>query len=675
MKSVQLARGPADARTPPTTQRPRAGPVRSSAPGAVIQRAASCPCGGGCPRCRSGYFHAQAGIGSDADSFGPASTVATTTASIQRKPVISAPDDRFEREADNVADQVMRMAAPGSVAQEHTASSDAAPDLRSSIVARGIRGGGQALDEATRTFMESRFSRDFADVRVHTDAGAADSARAVDALAYTSGRDIVFGDGQYTPGSAGARRLLAHELAHVVQQREGTSAPGQVLQRKAKAIRFQDEPTLDEISDGKKVLKEKDTGEAVIRITTALAELGIYTLSTINEIFAPQLTSAVSKYQDAKGLKGKVADGQVEKATFDELDKDFSASFAVERTVIGGQKTADLTKGTQSLDPAEQTASARAVSTEVPVNPVTGLPPAFVPDISGKGKYEDRLRKAVEQEILREYDSLGKGKAALHADPKNLYDWTQTEKIAGESKNAVDKVFGEYKKGPALKKGVNIFDAWEDKVNQLKAGGKAKEDSSAEWRVEKILTGYSAVKLIDQEHGAIQSRAAEKAIVDKIKSDLVTKYRTELIETHKGWPGYASGGKIFIQIFQESSDDTNKKNMWRFYQTFIHEYIHTLEHHDYQTYRESLDAQKGGFTLREGTTDYFTKIVWSSITIDDALRKIVEGKLNDPKKKFSIQPLTVYDEAKNAERLAGVVGIRNLAAAFFLGQVELIGKK
>jgi peptidoglycan hydrolase-like protein with peptidoglycan-binding domain len=623
---------------------------------------------------------------------------------LQTKLAVSSPSDAYEQEADRVSDQVIHMPNPQAftpcacgggcprcnakagqlgakrVAQpvgtgQREANPVAAPTDLSPVVARGTSGGGQALDGDTRAFMESRFGRDFGNVRVHANSNAAESARALDALAYTSGRDVVFGNAQYVPGSVAGRRLLAHELTHVIQQRGGMLAGGNVLQRKAKAIRFQDEPTLDEISDGKKVLKEKDKGEAVIRITTALAELGYYTISIIDENFDPVLTTAVSKYQDAKGLKGKVIDGQVEKGTFDKLDQDFSASFGVERDVLGKQKSTDLMKGTQTLDPAEQTASAKAISTEVPVNPVTGLPPTFVHKIVGKGEYEDRLRKAVGDKILAQYDSLGKGKAALHADPKNLYDWTQTEKIANGSKNAVDKVFGEYKKGPALKKGVNIFDAWEDKVNQLTVGGKAKEDSSANWRVEKILSGDSAVKLIDQEHGAIPSRAAEKAIVDKIKADLVTKYRTELIETHKGWRGYAENGKIFIQIFKEGTDDANTKNMWYFYQTFIHEYIHTLEHPDHVAYRNTIDQKKGGFTLREGTTDYFTKIVWSSITIDDALRKTIEGPLNDPKKKFSIPPLNTYDEAKNAERLAGVVGIRNVATAFFLGKVELIGKK
>jgi hypothetical protein len=88
----------------------------------------------------------------------------------------------------------------------------------SSAVAAGTASGGAPLPAAARHHFEPRFGRDFGDVRVHTGAEAADSARELNAYAYTFGRDVVFGAGQYDPGSSAGRRLIAHELAHVVQQ-------------------------------------------------------------------------------------------------------------------------------------------------------------------------------------------------------------------------------------------------------------------------------------------------------------------------------------------------------------------------------------------------------------------------------------------------------------------------
>lgn len=82
-------------------------------------------------------------------------------------------------------------------------------------------GGGRPLDPGTRSFMESRLGHDFGDVRIHTDSRASESAASVQATAYTVGRDVVFGSDQWAPETDRGRRMLAHELTHVVQQASG----------------------------------------------------------------------------------------------------------------------------------------------------------------------------------------------------------------------------------------------------------------------------------------------------------------------------------------------------------------------------------------------------------------------------------------------------------------------
>ncbi len=93
-------------------------------------------------------------------------------------------------------------------------------------------GGGSPLDADVRTDMETRFAQDFGDVRVHTDDAAHESARSVNAQAYTVGTNVVFRQGTYDPSSSAGRHMLAHELTHVVQQRsgpvDGTEAGGGV---------------------------------------------------------------------------------------------------------------------------------------------------------------------------------------------------------------------------------------------------------------------------------------------------------------------------------------------------------------------------------------------------------------------------------------------------------------
>jgi Domain of unknown function (DUF4157) len=129
--------------------------------------------------------------------------------SIQPKLAISQPGDKHEHEANRVAEQVTDQAL-----------SSAAP----SNVQAVLSSPGRPLDSVTRSSMESRFGHNFGRVRIHTDAKAAETARAVNALAYTVGQDIVFGTGRYAPESSAGGRLLAHELAHVVQQALGPTA-------------------------------------------------------------------------------------------------------------------------------------------------------------------------------------------------------------------------------------------------------------------------------------------------------------------------------------------------------------------------------------------------------------------------------------------------------------------
>jgi len=115
------------------------------------------------------------------------------------------------------------------LATAQRAASPTGPALAPPIVHEVLRGGGRPLDATERIAMEARFGHDFSQVRIHTDGRAAESANAIDAAAYTVGRRIVFGPGNYRPATAEGRRLLAHELAHVVQQGAAEAPTGSGL--------------------------------------------------------------------------------------------------------------------------------------------------------------------------------------------------------------------------------------------------------------------------------------------------------------------------------------------------------------------------------------------------------------------------------------------------------------
>jgi hypothetical protein len=154
---------------------------------------------------------------------------------LQAKLEVGAVDDPLEREADRIGEQVMGMPEPMSVARP--TMSDALPDVQRKCSCGGrceqckaeqsndenalehaLASSGRPLDQPTRDFVEPRLGRSVGQVRVHEGPLATAAAIAVGARAFTVGRDIVFGAGEYAPSTASGRKLLAHELAHVVQQ-------------------------------------------------------------------------------------------------------------------------------------------------------------------------------------------------------------------------------------------------------------------------------------------------------------------------------------------------------------------------------------------------------------------------------------------------------------------------
>jgi hypothetical protein len=128
------------------------------------------------------------------------------TGKIQARLTVGPVGDRYEREADRVAEQVSR--ADGSF--------EAGSDLESHLAAH--KGSGSPLPDDARAYMEPRFGADFSGVRVHTDSEAVQMNHELSAQAFTHGQDVYFGAGRYEPDTTAGKRLLAHELTHVVQQ-------------------------------------------------------------------------------------------------------------------------------------------------------------------------------------------------------------------------------------------------------------------------------------------------------------------------------------------------------------------------------------------------------------------------------------------------------------------------
>ncbi|MDB4881868.1 MAG: hypothetical protein JWL95_634, partial [Gemmatimonadetes bacterium] len=189
----------------------------------------------------------------------------------------SAPGTALEREADAVADRVLRTQpvaplAPPSRDDGAPGSATASPSPHDAppTVHDVLRSPGRPLDAGTRVDMQTRFGRDFSGVRVHDGPESEQSARDVNARAYTVGSHIVFDANRFSPGTHEGRRLLAHELTHVVQQ-SGTPAVGAELGavgRGASSV-----PRVSSTSAGAVQRAPQDKDELMKRLAEVRAEL------------------------------------------------------------------------------------------------------------------------------------------------------------------------------------------------------------------------------------------------------------------------------------------------------------------------------------------------------------------------------------------------------------------
>lgn len=625
-------------------------------------------------------------------------------------------------------------------------------------------GEGVPLGSDVASRMGDALGADVSGARVHTGANAADFATSQRATAVAIGQDIAFAPGAYAPGTMEGDALLAHELAHTLQQRgadpKKKPAPesgaaesnadqvaagalgqlyagdrdaaaatfggsladvmstGLALQRcspenttKAPPVksaapagptrpkmvgtatdkpeihseRFDNDKALDDIKAGKATIKAGEKSLQATKIQQALVDLNLLGADKVTGTMDADTITALKAFQ----TKAKIspANGEVDAKTLAELQKGFDAFQPGRDAGLDPSTETDPMKGTRALNDDERKAIDGVLDPQVEMETVvdvkTGVKttkikePKFVDPVGGVS-FEAALRKMLNAEITSQFNVMAKGKAADRVDPKKIFDWSALDAAGHEAKREVDTVFGGYKMGAEPKQGTVLHDRWETMekvISDAKGkGDQAKIDDITEWRIQKIMNEVEEFRLVLKKYGALSSRAPEKAIIDKVHKELMKSREADLLEIHKAWPGSAGGGKIQLQRYKGGTDMESREILWGLFQTIIHEYLHTITHKTYSDYADNLGPPKDQ-TLREGMTDLMTKTVWANVAITEDLRKKVEGPLYDAGNPVTIPALSTYGETSQAETLMGIVGQKNCYAAYFLGKVELIGKK
>lgn len=424
-------------------------------------------------------------------------------------------------------------------------------------------------------------------------------------------------------------------------------------------------------------------------------------------------TAVTQQKKDALGRKKLLLQGEVLL-----LDLTLEAVFR-DVAMASPSKKKDFQKLTTPLDAKtkqaakdaiapQTTAAIHAEATGAPPPP----PPVFKPGpLPGEtDTYEDKVRKRIPGLITSTWDQQAKNRtAADHKDPKKSRSMEDMQKIANQAKDEVDQVFGSFynkskfkafqgdKRDAAgkLKKKGNLRDVWQVEEDRRKASAAYEKQSAKFWLfyllqndhddpnaedMAEINTSHDATPAFGD--GSVPQNDEAKAI-RKAGDPFVTSEKTRLFEIGRGWDAFEQSGDIFIQLFKNPDAIQDRVFLWDMYLVLMHEYLHKLASKKYHDYAETLGGEHStqGNTLIEGVDSLLTEIAWSSAVqhaSTPAVRAIVEPDAVAAGAPFDIDllpkmPARRYENFDKAVKLASVVGIRNLYAAYFQGRVDLIG--
>jgi hypothetical protein len=576
------------------------------------------------------------------------------------------------------------------------------------------------------------FGHDFSAVRLHTGDRAAASATALAARAYTVGHHIVFGKGEYAPGMAGGRRLLAHELAHVVQQgRTGSGNSAETPSLQASADRAADRTASgypasvagsSRVGIARQLLFDQFSAgsyswpllKLAITIGTRPVDVIVADIKALSPAdrdvairdITQERTDQARKLTDLAAKQSAQADPALQ-AVFDPMLQSVEVIISRADQVLDGvsvnvaisETAASLKSGTVPPTAPQKHLIESALKPDLRTTS-GGDPAPFEENLAGDPKsYLDKLRDItpvlIDRHHTQQVDTRGK---AEHDDPTKVHALPELERVGNASKRETDKVFGAYKTGPALRadtKGSrgNIHDLWQDTDTQLKGMSFNQKREMARNLVFYFFQSDGEIAAINSAHNADpkftapMNQAAKDQTLVAVESTATPATVQRLNEIDRGWDATAGGGSVNVQIFKQPDKATgplagpnvaDRNFMWDMFQTLVHEYLHTLAHPAYNTFADSYGGTSNqSNTLIEGVDSLLDEIVWSAVAPhinDPTLRNDVEGPAYSGMPPMAVAPASRHRYASYAQaiKLVNIVGIRNLYAAYFLGDVTKI---
>jgi len=641
---------------------------------------------------------------------------------IQPKLTISEPGDIYEQEADAMADKVMRMYDTSAGEQLFFKPADftiqqkcahcneeeklqlqrkEANDLESAggieldNYIGGLSGKGQSLLKEAQHFFEPRFGYNFSNVKIHTDTTAAESAQSMNALAYTSGSNIVFNNGQYNPHTGSGRRLLGHELTHVVQQSDYN------VIRRTPLIEGDTihDPLMDEFS--------RDTG--ITRDSVSIHD-------PLYEAWLLRNSFPATHGADQRRMTG---------ATAAVPDANLATEFGYE------------------LDPGSRPAPVRPSPTSLPGAPPPP-PPARIPWDGSSGGGASAARTAMQAELFAAYDAYityfrpattvglvrprvpytATAAATIGAAaPTGVLDIANQARGVLEARYAVSMdqsatSAGQLRARAPLQAPVlgsastipNVFDASSEADRSALTNSPDLAPGVSWWLFENDSPGAAgaagtrrfATEILAAHHYSSQddtngSFRWQVANAYAAASTLAPNNRRQLIDYRiTGWneadPTGSGKGFTLLSSFDPGTNASRAElvHRWQIFKTATHESLHLRTHPAFESAEQGRGTMKEGFTemfaISTLNTDVFPRIRSGSL---EGLRQTVEGSLSPavPDQTIvvdSVTPVQYAAHRAQAERIrdggtpaGGVshpgIGEAGVRAAFFQGHVEYLG--
>jgi hypothetical protein len=437
---------------------------------------------------------------------------------------------------------------------------------------------GHPLDSRLRSRMESAFGTSFSHVRAHIDTRAAELSDSLNARAVTLGKHIAFGIGEYRPGTPIGDALIAHELAHVVQQQGGATSPAVTVQKaetEDHALEHDADRSAvtvatslwggtkgmlpDIIPNARPRLK---SGLRLQRCGRSRRSQTSVSLQTHQYVWQDQaLRNMVNGSEGAEEINLYI--NGLDPAAREQAIQDFvqgrinyvrrfrslnpqsdearslHSSIVKMDAVLSGfygqvamtqaphlratsteypvsSTPPELFSGTHQLTDTERQAIREALTPTPDIDPRTGRAPRFRRWIDGRD-YVDELRRRIEYVIDDQYNRFGRRSVERRAGIRGVHDWSHIQQIAERAKTETDQVFGSYATGDALRPGNELRDRWERQETELARMTPDQQFDTALWRVEKILRENRGVEAINRRHNAIRTRSRERRLIEGLR--------------------------------------------------------------------------------------------------------------------------------------------------------------